>query len=181
MQILEFQPYAEPVRQVWRWWSSAMLSLGRPPRRSEVDPGAFLQALTQVWLVEWLAEQDNFRYRLAGEDINRTHGFSLKGKTLEEIFPAESCARIGGAWRQVLGQPAISYQVGSIYEDGQTARSGERLVLPLLAEHGMTPIYLLGITSHPRELPVQAIDALTLQPNHNHSFISLKELLARKA
>ncbi|MEX0923216.1 MAG: PAS domain-containing protein [Rhodovibrionaceae bacterium] len=182
MQILEFQPYAEHVRLVWRWWSHIAIERGRPPRRGEVDPAAFLPALHKVWLVEWLAESDCFRYRLAGEDINRTHGFSLKGRTLEEVFPGPTRARIDAAWREVLGQPAISYQVGQIYLDGQTTRHGERLVLPLLDDRTKTAGYLLGITSHPKGLPEEeAVESLSLQPNFNHSFFSLKELLAKKA
>lgn len=181
MQILEFQPYAKHVQQVWRWWSGAVIDKGRPPRRTEIDPGAFLSALSEVWLVEWLSEADTFRYRLAGEDINRTHGLSLKGKTIEEIFAAPTRKRVGDAWRQVLGQPAIAYQAGQIYMDGETTRQGERLALPLLADEGAQAGYILGITAHPKNFAEEQVDSLTLLPNHNHVFFPLKDLLAKKA
>lgn len=181
MKILEFQPHEEHVRQVWRWWSGVTLNAGRPPRRIEIDPGAFLQALHKVWLVEWVAELDSFRYRLAGEDINRTHGFSLKGKTVAEIFAPAARERVDTAWREVLGRPAVGYQLGKIYEDEQTVRQGERLVLPILADEGSTAGYLLGVTSHPRNPFDEDPRIAELLPNENHVFFSLKDLLAKKA
>lgn len=181
MKILEFQPYTEAVREVWRWWSGATLNAGRPPRRREIDPAAFLSALSKVWLVEWVAEKDSFRYRLAGEDVNRTHGFSLRGKTIEEIFPDASRERVDAAWREVLGQPAVAHQLGNIYEDAQTTRQGERLTLPILGDRGREARYVLGITAQLRDDESNELDGDDLLPNYNHVFYSVKELLAKKA
>lgn len=181
MNILDFQPYTEAVREVWRWWSGTAASAGRPPHRLEIDPAAFVSALSKVWLVEWIAEKDSFRYRLAGEEINRTHGLSLKGKTIDRIFPAATRARVDTAWREVLGQPAIAHQLGNIYEDGQTSRQGERLALPILDEKGRSPRYVFGVTAHLRDGESEELGREALLPNYNHVFYTVKELLAKKA
>ena len=181
MKILEFQPYTECVRAVWRWWSDATANAGRPPRRLEIDPSAFLLALSKVWLVEWEAETDSFRYRLSGEDINRTHGRSLKGKTIREVFPPASQERVDSAWRQVLSQPAVAHQLGNIYEDDQTTRHGERLTLPIFDDEGLTARYVFGVTAHLRDDEAEELGGAELLPNYNHVFYSVKELLAKKA
>jgi hypothetical protein len=181
MKILEFQPYTECVRDVWKWWSGATVANGRPPRRLEIDPSAFVSALSKVWLVEWVAEIDGFRYRLAGEDIHRAHGMSLKGKTIEEILPAASRDRVDAAWREVLGAPAVAHQLGNIYEDAQTIRQGERLTLPILGEEGLDARYVFGVTAHLRETESEELGEAELLPNYNHVFFTVKELLAKKA
>lgn len=182
MRIVEFQPYGDHTRQVWRWWSGTTFELGRPPRHNEIDPGAFIRALHKLWLVEWLARNDSFRYRLAGEEINRTHGFSLRGKGLAEVIPNnETRPQIEGAWRRVLAEPAVSYQTGYIYLNGQTVRKGERLVLPILANESDTPTFLLGITSLAKARELELMEAESPEPDYTHDFFPLKELLVKKA
>ena len=181
MRMSEFQPYGDHPRKVWRWWSGVTFDLGRPPRHNEIDPGAFIRTLHKVWLVEWLAETDSFRYRLAGEDINRTHGFSLKDKFLDDVIPAETRPQIAAAWRRVLAEPAVSYQTGYIYLNGQTVRKGERLLLPILSNSTDSPAFLLGITLLAKPSELLEMESESPQPDYTHDFFPLKDLLVKKA
>jgi hypothetical protein len=40
------------------------------PARGDIDPVEISWALGRIWLGDYLAEGDRFRYRLAGEKIN---------------------------------------------------------------------------------------------------------------
>lgn len=172
---------SESVHDVWRWWQLSLQIKGRPPRHDEVDLPPLRRALSKLWLVEWLAEDDGFRYRLAGEAINTRYGMSLKGKTTAELFTPATRAAIDTAWRQVLAQPAAAYQAGEIYPDGQTILFGERLAVPLLDDAGRQPSFILGVTDHPLGFPEDRQTVNPMQPRDSHLFFPIEEMLAKAA
>lgn len=181
MQQLMGRFISENVQDFWRWWSCFLESTGRPPRRSEVDLPSLRRTLSKLWLVEWREDGDTFQYRLAGEAINLRYGFNLKGMTPAELFTPVTRAAIEGAWRQVLAQPAVAYQAGEIYPDGQTILLGERLAVPLLDDAGRQPRFVLGITDHPPGFPEDMQTVNPLQPDDSHLFFPIEAMLPRKA
>ena len=168
---------SQGVQDFWRWWSHSVTSKGRLPRHDEVEMPPLRRVLTKLWLVEWLEESDSFRYRLAGETINARFGFNLKGVTAAELFTPKTCAAVESAWRQVLAQPAVAYQAGEIYPDGQTILLGERLAVPLLDVATLRPRFVLGVTDHPPGFPEDRQTVNPQEAGDSHLFFPIDAML----
>ena len=134
------------VRSVARWWFSAYQS-GHLPSRNEIDLHAIKLALPYVWLIEYLPEDDGFRYRLAGEHVNGVFGYSLRGKRLREIAEPNILDKVRAGFLHVLNTPGIVYAVGRVYMRIGGYREGERLILPL-SDDGVTGTHLFGVTDY---------------------------------
>lgn len=140
------------------------------PARGDIDPTAIVPAIGQVWIMEVTPDTDSFRYRLAGEDINMVYGFSLAGKTLEEVHGGENLIGIRERLSQVVNERCILYSHGvTQYRDGETSRH-DRLVLPL-SDDGQAVSDVIGVTkyafprnSKPGDLLHHVIDEITVIP-----------------
>lgn len=140
-------PLRSPVlRDVARWWVRARTQ-DRLPSRHGIDPAAIRLALPYVWLLEHLPEDGDFRYRLAGEHVNATFGFSLRGKRLGEAVEPHMLATVRARCEHALKTPGAVHVTGRVYMSAGRHREGERLILPL-ADDGVTPSHLLGVTDY---------------------------------
>lgn len=158
-----------PLRQLLDHWF--MVRGGRlMPRRADIDPTAIVPAIGHVWLMEVAPDDDSFRYRLAGEDINMIYGFSLAGKLLEDVHHPENIAGIKERLARVVEESCILYSHGKTrYRDGPES-SHDRLVLPL-SNDGTTVSDVIGVTKYafPRDtrtgdLLHHVIDEVTVFP-----------------
>ena len=122
---------------------------GRLPSRNEIDLHAIKLALPYVWLIEYLPEDDGFRYRLAGEHVNCVFGYSLRGKRLREIAEPNILDKVRAGFLHVLNTPGVVYAVGPVYMRIGGYREGERLILPL-SDDGVTGTHLFGVTDYGR-------------------------------
>ncbi|MFP3325811.1 PAS domain-containing protein, partial [Planococcus sp. SIMBA_160] len=84
-----------------------------------------------LWLIEHEPADDAFRYRLAGESINATFGFSLRGKRLDEVAEPHILATVRARFLHVLNTPGAVHATGRVYARTGRYREGERIVLPL--------------------------------------------------
>jgi len=140
-------PLRSPVlRDVARWWIDAYGG-ERLPSRHEIDHMAVRYALPYIWLVDWEADTDTFRYRLAGEHVNATFGFSLRGKLLSEIAEPHILDTVRQRFLHVVKGPGAVHASGRVYSRAGGHREGERLILPL-ADDGVMPTHLLGTTDY---------------------------------
>lgn len=181
MQYIAQRFLSQSVQDVWRWWHLSLLAKGRPPRHDEVDPAALRRALAKLWLVEWQSDNGTFRYRLAGEAINKRYGTCLRGKTTAELFTPAARAAIDTAWRRILSQPAVAFQSGKIYPDQQTILFGERLALPLLDDVSLRPRFILGVTDHPPGFPENRQTVNPQKPGDSHRFFPVDAMLPKVA
>lgn len=127
-----------------RWWLHTRNGQDMP-RRSDLDPSAFPPLLPHVWLLDYVPEQDNYRYRLAGEHVNEVFGFSLRGKWITDVVAQEMCGIIRNRFDHVLWTPGVCHAQGSVYERVGRHREGERLILPLASQSGEA-MHVLGAT-----------------------------------
>lgn len=70
----------------YNYWSR--LAADRLPKRSEIDPIAIQEALSNIMLLDVLEGGRDFRYRLAGGAVERNFGSSVKGVLLSDIVKA---------------------------------------------------------------------------------------------
>jgi hypothetical protein len=114
------------------------------PRRDQISPAAIPACLPYVWIYRWLPEERSFRNVLAGEEINLAWSFSIRGKSMEELFGSDA-DKLRQRWIELLERPAISYgRLTSELSQGRYKRA-ERLNLPLL-DNDAKPYGILGIT-----------------------------------
>jgi hypothetical protein len=136
------------LRAVACWWLRAYES-GRLPSRKEIDLKAIQHALPYVWLIEYLPDEDGFRYRLAGEHVNEVFGYSLRGKRLRDMIEPHMAEIVQARFKHVLNTPGVVYAVGRVYMRVGGYREGERLILPL-SDDGVNGTHLFGVTDYGR-------------------------------
>jgi hypothetical protein len=77
----------ERVRQLAEYWLS--LGNGAAPERSLLEPGAILQLLPFVLIVEFEDAPFRVRYRLTGTKVDEMTGINITGRTLDEFATGE--------------------------------------------------------------------------------------------
>lgn len=117
------------------------------PPRSALDPSDIHWALSAIWLMRFEPESKQFRYRLAGEDVQAIFSVSLAGKTFHDFLEQELADFLVEKFRRVIEEPAICHDIGPIYVNSDKQGEGERLVLPLAGKSGQCE-YLLGYTAY---------------------------------
>jgi hypothetical protein len=117
------------------------------PRRDGIDLYAIRFALPYVWLVEYLPDEDAFRYRLAGEHVNATFGISLRGKYLADIIEPNLLDTVRQRYLHTLKTPGAVHATGRVYSRTGRHREGERLILPI-SDGGEEATHLLGVTDY---------------------------------
>jgi hypothetical protein len=114
------------------------------PRRDQISPAAIPACLPYVWIYRWLPEERSFRNVLAGEEINLAWSFSIRGKSMEELF-GQDCDKLRQRWIELIERPAIAYgRLANELTQGHYKRA-ERLNLPLRDNDGK-PYGIFGIT-----------------------------------
>lgn len=73
-------PLAARLLAVWRGWAAGRAA----PERQDVDPLAMPDLLANLILLD--VEDDDFRFRLAGEAVNARYGHRLRGRALRELM-----------------------------------------------------------------------------------------------
>lgn len=136
------------IRDLADYWLSRRNG-GTMPRRRDIDPVDIPWALSFIWLCDYLPEDRNFRYRLAGEAINEVFGRNVAGKRFHEVLSPKSAPFIRGRYLPVVDEPAIAHSAGAIYRNADRPIVGERIIFPLSKE-GDGADMLLGMTVYER-------------------------------
>jgi hypothetical protein len=125
-----------PLRHLAEWWLAARR--GRlMPDRSDVDPLELRPVLKHIWLMEPTEDRQGFRYRLAGEAIERHYQRPLRGQRqidlLGEAWGLEAAARL----HPVIARPAALYFYGVLPARRHQSGHVERAAFPLAERDGV--------------------------------------------
>ncbi|WP_207482241.1 PAS domain-containing protein [Arenibaculum pallidiluteum] len=148
---------------------AALLAGATQRRRAAIDPADIPWALRHVWLCDYLPEERDFRYRLAGEAINEAHGRSVARVRLSDLLPAAAFPPVLARYLRVVDEPAIGHGLGAVYLNIDRPVPGERIVLPLASDGARTDM-ILGMTvydtgsTHPGHLSPNGALQLTFTP-----------------
>jgi hypothetical protein len=85
------------------------------PLRSAVDPAALAPVLPNIWLCEFVPDEDRFRMRLAGEEINKFYGRNISRAYFDEISDDRFRTMMVRRYRRVIEEPSIMHCTGHIY------------------------------------------------------------------
>jgi hypothetical protein len=146
-----FQVIQEPeVLRLAEYWRSKRA--GRPmPSRRDIDPLEIPWALSRIFLVDYEAGTGDYRYRVAGEDIEEvfrrfTGSISLRGVTLRQALPPASVDAVHRRWSPLPTKGHIVYMRGLVYLAAERVPVGARILLPLSERGDGTVTGLIGIT-----------------------------------
>lgn len=117
----------------------------RVPLRSRIAPMDFPKLLSNVFLYEYVAADDDFHMRLAGEEIRTMLQTTRPGAKLAEVFPPEIAAMVRERYRQVCRESCVMHNIGQVFERMGGSGQGERIVMPLADDQGAVR-FLLGAT-----------------------------------
>lgn len=129
--------------RVLRHWAECRQGVMTP--RSAIDPGAIRDCLPNVWIYQYLPEDDDFICRLSGEAVNQAWGRSLIGKRVSAIMPEAIIDRVHLLYRSTLLMPAVQFSRRRILPNDGVAQSADRLILPLSRDDG-SPYGIFGLT-----------------------------------
>lgn len=114
------------------------------PRKQDFDPLSIARLLPDVWIYGYHPEEDVFRCRLAGENVNKAWGHSIAGKGSEEILGVQANVHITAIWKRVLEAPLLHYTKLEHMSEN-TLYAAERTVVPLSDAAGGRN-YVLGLS-----------------------------------
>lgn len=126
------------IRALLDYWLSLRDAHGSVPLFSDFDPIEVPWALSSIAVIDKI--QEEFVYRLVGDNVNSRHPDGIKGKPISKVMPPDSAALIETRWQRVLQDPSIC-----VARTSHLAKSGAwvlawRLVLPFVGKEGDTSV-----------------------------------------
>ncbi|MEK9970563.1 MAG: PAS domain-containing protein [Ferrovibrio sp.] len=121
---------------VLRHWAAERQGTGVMMPRSALDPLAIKSCLPHIWLAQYVADIEDFMFRLAGEQVNEAWGINITGKRPRDFMAPASAAAAGSIYRRILFTPAIHVGYRRIEPTERQEKGAERLVVPLCDPEG---------------------------------------------
>jgi hypothetical protein len=117
------------VRVVYDFWMS-FWTRGKLPTFDDVNPAAIKEALPYLWVLKYDRREDNFTYRIVGEEVNRFYRRNMSGLPVDEM-PTDLAEVFKGRSRRVVQNRQALHLVGKVYRLAGYDAFGERIYLPL--------------------------------------------------
>ncbi len=145
-QTLDAAIQSPALKAVFSHWLDARGERAMPAWR-HIDAAAIGKHLPMVWAWRFDFTLGTFIGRLAGEEIIAVLGKEIRGRRLEQCFPADSGPVVLERYKMVMAGPRIMHSTGHVYMKTGRHGIGERMVLPL-ADDGINGDGLLGVTQY---------------------------------
>ncbi len=125
------------------WWQAACAAQPVPPKTA-VTPESLRRWLGDLSLVERVGT--DFRYRVYGSNLAQVAGFDLTGRLMSAAFPADVARFYTDQYALATRERRPLFSVNSRpLHMGVTARTWQRLVLPLSDVDGAIGFFLLHV------------------------------------
>ena len=102
----------------------------------KLDPLDLKPLLARAFYYDYLPAEDDFRLRLAGEEIRAVLPNARRGATLAEVIPVNVVDQVRDRYRRIVTEPAVFHGIGRVFFTIGNPGFGERLVVPLADETG---------------------------------------------
>jgi hypothetical protein len=135
---------SEALRALAQQWAAAR-GQRRMPAFRDIDPVGIGRHLRYVWAWKYDRAGEDFTGRLAGEEIDRAFGKSLRGMQMAEFYTPDVYAVVFPRHHRVVTEPSFFHGTGMVFARMGYTMSGERIGLPL-AEDGSTGDGIIGGT-----------------------------------
>jgi hypothetical protein len=168
-QTIEPSIQSPAVKAVLAHWSDARGDRLMPAWR-DIDAAAIGRYLPMVWAWRFDFTQDSFIGRLAGEEILAVLGREIRGRPLDQCFPASAAQLVHDRYKAVIATPQIMHSTGQVHMKTGRHGIGERIVLPL-SQDGITGDGVLGATEY--RLNIGDAKTVGAAIDHHHEKITL--------
>jgi len=121
---------SEPLRVLARQWDAARAGRRMPAFR-DIDPVGIGRHLRYVWAWKYDRAADSFLGRLAGEEIDKAFGKSLRGMQMTEFYAPDVYDLVFPRHRRVVTEPCFFHGTGMVFAQMGYTMAGERISLPL--------------------------------------------------
>jgi hypothetical protein len=145
---------SEALRALARQWLAAR-GARRMPAFRDIDPIGIGRHLRYVWSWKYDRAADTFTGRLAGEEIDRAFGKSLKGMPMTAFYTPDVFEVVFPRHRRVVTEPGFFHGTGMVFARMGYTMEGERIGLPL-AEDGDLGDGIIGGTFYKALPPPEA-------------------------
>jgi len=135
---------SEALRVLAQQWAAAR-GARRMPAFRDIDPVGIGRHLRYVWAWKYDRAAESFTGRLAGEEIDRAFGKSLRGMKVAEFYTPDVYAVVFPRHHRVVTEPSFFHGTGMVFAHMGYTMSGERIGLPL-SEDGSTGDGIIGGT-----------------------------------
>jgi hypothetical protein len=135
---------SEPLQVLARHWAAARRDRRLPAFR-DIDPLGIGRHLRYVWAWKYDRLNDSFTGRLAGEEIDRAFGKSLRGMQMASFYAPDVYGVVFPRHRRVVTEPAFFHGTGMVFARMGLTTVGERIGLPL-SEDGESGDGIIGGT-----------------------------------
>ena len=135
---------SEPLRVLARQWAAARGDRRMPAFR-DIDPVGIGRHLRYVWAWKYDRATEGFIGRLAGEEIDRAFGKSLRGMQMTEFYTPDVYAVVFPRHHRVVTEPGLFHGTGLVFARMGYTMGGERIAMPL-AEDGRAGDGIIGGT-----------------------------------
>lgn len=117
-----------------------------PPRRTDIDPLQIPRLLPHIWIQERVTGTDDFRCRLAGEDVKSNYPTKVVGRIFREVIGDDAWALVREQYLLAIGTPGVCHFRGPVYlHTIRRGGMGERLAMPLRNDDGENT-FVIGAT-----------------------------------
>lgn len=172
LQSLNTAIHSPGLKAVFAHWLQARGARAMPAWK-DIDAAAIGKHLPQVWAWRFDHTQGVFIGRLAGEEILAVLGKEIRGRRLEQCFPADAARLVHERYKSVIDGPQIMRTTGHVHMKTGRHGIGERIVLPL-SEDGITGDGVLGATEY--RLNIGDARSLGAAIDHHHEDIAYYSL-----
>ena len=118
------------LRRLVRYYRDACAG-GRMISRQALDPMLLKTVLPRVFYYDYDVATDDFRLRLAGEEIRAVLPSAKRGALVGDILPAKDAERIRGYYRRVVKEKLLLHSRGRVVFKSGEEGMGERIVVPV--------------------------------------------------
>ncbi|NMM44870.1 PAS domain-containing protein [Rhodospirillaceae bacterium KN72] len=162
-QIPSNQAYAfaedSRLRLLFDQWQAVRGNRQIPDRR-DFDPLDMVPILPMLWLCDYHAKEDVFRFRLAGDRVREMHGRPVNGVPITDLVDDEAHKRtLHAILMRVIDGPLILFTDGYLYHCQNRYVRGRRLILPMTSGDGMGLIGVTSVDDSPAEIDPHLMNA----------------------
>ncbi len=149
--VMNFQAFEQAIvssalRHVAEHWNDARGSRAMPSW-GDIRPAQIAAELPIVWSYKYDRTADTFTGRLAGEQIEKIFGKTIRGSPMAEIYPEEEFPRLFARSKRVVCEPALYRGEGMVFKHADHYGHGERIIMPLAGD-GILGDGILGATKY---------------------------------
>jgi hypothetical protein len=155
----------ERLRSLYEYWVALGRAADGLPQVQAFDPLHLPRLLSNLWILEVVADTQRFRMRLAGESINAVYGRNVGGQYFSDVFQPSEVALMVERYTRTLTEPAIVRAIGTVYVAAGRLIQGERLALPMLGRSGLTDTMLGATFYDERTVEPGAVHVLHNEPS----------------